>query len=157
MFTFNHFASLIKAGYTEDQIKDLYRIFGTDTPATPNPTTAANTQTQTQNQNTAAPATATTNPNTTPSTTPFTTPNPAPTVSTSATATARSPETETDVKKNVNTAGTVDTETSETKQMLAEMLGLMRRGYINQSGPDVKKETAESVLATILSPSGISI
>lgn len=151
MFTFNHFATLIKAGYTEDQIKELYQIFGPDTPATM--TTAANTQTNPQNPA----ATANPNPNTTTTPAPDTTQNPAPDISIHATATANSPETETDVKKNVETSGTEDTEKSETKQMLAEMLGLMRRGYINQSGPDVKKETAESVLATILSPSGISI
>lgn len=140
MFTFNHFAELIKAGYTEDQIKDLYRIFGTDTPANPNP---------------AAPATATTNPNTTLNTNPSTTPNPETPVSRAATANAnpKGP----DAEKKTDAAGQMDTDVSETKQMLAEMLGLMRKGYINQGGPDVKKDTAESVLATILSPSGISI
>lgn len=121
--TFNQMAALIKSGYTESQIKELYTIFTDPSPA-PAPATPV--------EPTPAPAPE-------PTTSPAPTPAPAPT----PTPTASAPRQDTDTKT---------AEESETVKLLREMLGLIQTNNINSIGHNGGKEeeTAESILAKIL-------
>lgn len=124
MMTFQQLSTLIKQGYTEDQIKQLNAIFSPEespSPAPiPNPAPSP------------APAPAPDNPQTQPA--PGTNPpSPAPT-----------PATESQPQQQPE---------SETQKMLKEMLGLMRNGAINSiQQPTTPQVTTESILAKVLEP-----
>lgn len=126
MFTFDQFAALIKAGYTQNQIMELNKIMEPNTPV-PAP----------------APAVAE------PSPAPAPVPNPAPATPdlTPADATPAAPQ-----QAAATTPGTAPAAESETVTLLKEMLGIIQKGNINTIGVmnQPKPEDGAEILATIL-------
>ena len=128
---FDQLAGLIKAGFNEEQIKNIGSIMDTGT----------NTGTKTgTNTNTPTPA-----PTTTALPTPTVTPAP---TSTKETPPASAPATTTPPAQSTDKAGE-----SETVTLLKEMLGLIQKGNINTVGTGAAaQETGVDVLAEILNP-----
>lgn len=124
---FDQLAGLIKAGFNEEQIRNIGSIMDTGT----------NTNT---NTNTPTP---------TPTTTALQTPTvtPAPT-STQETTPATTPASTTPPAESTDKAGE-----SETVTLLKEMLGLIQKGNINSVGAvTMPDQTGADVLAEILNP-----
>lgn len=128
---FEQLAGLIKAGFNEEQIKNIGSIMGTGT--------STNTGT-----NTPTPA-----PTTTALPTPTVTPAPTSAPETPPTTPpASAPATTTPPAQSTDKAGE-----SETVTLLKEMLGLIQKGNINTVGTGgTTQETGVDVLAEILNP-----
>lgn len=128
MISFHNITSLLKQGFTEEQIQKIDSVFSGS------PT---------------APAPADPDPKPAPAPNPDPDPDPAPPKDTPAKATDPAPlppEPQPQPQPQVK-------EESETEKMLKEMLGIMRRGNINQMQVNTPTaETAEQILAKVLNP-----
>lgn len=126
---FEQLSGLIKAGFTEEQIRNIGTIMGTGTGTNTNTPTPTPTPTPT----------ATPTPTDKPTDNPTTTPADKPGESTDGgtqTSAAQSPKAE-----------------SETVTLLKEMLGLIQKGNINGVGTGtIPEQTGADVLAEILNP-----
>lgn len=128
---FDQLSALIRSGYTEDQIKQIYTIMDPngymkqDPKPSPDPVP-------------------TTPPNTTPAPAPA--PSPAPSPDPVPTAPAAPPP----VDGNTG----VKAEESETQKMIREMLGIMQKGFVNnlQQNGQKNEPTAEQILASVIAP-----
>lgn len=152
MMTFQQLSTLIKQGYTEDQIKQLNAIFSpedgggtapqygsapaptTDTAPSPSPAPAPDNP-----QSSPAPGTNSPSQQTAPTQEPH-----------GGTAPQYGPETQ---QRGGTAPQTQQQPESETQKMLKEMLGLMRNGAINTlQQPTTQQVTTESILAKVLEP-----
>lgn len=126
MMSFHNIAALLQQGFTEEQIQAIDTIFaGSQTATAPAPM------------------------KTTPAPNPAPDPDPAPPKDTPAKATDPAPlppDPQPEPQPQVK-------EESETEKMLKEMLGIMRKGNINQMQVNTHtEETAEQILAKVLNP-----
>lgn len=125
--TFEQLSTLIKNGYTESQIKELYTIFNApeDKP-----------QTKTDPPTITNPA-----------------PQPKETKTDTNTETGTNTNTGTNTETGTNTKTENPPQESETVALLKEMLGLVRKGNINTMQNETKtQETADQILAKVLNP-----
>lgn len=136
---FDQLANLIKAGFNEEQIRNIGSIMDTGTGTSTNTGTNTNTPTLT-------PTTTPTTPSVPNSVTP-------PASATPSTPAASRPESG-DTGTTVNSTGASATNAeSETVTLLKEMLGLIQKGNINSVGTGAMPEqTGADVLAEILNP-----
>lgn len=128
---FEQLAGLIKAGFNEEQIKNIGSIMGTGT--------STNTGTNTP----------------TPTPAPTTTALQTPTVTPAPTSTKETPPTTPPASTTppAESSGTDKAGESETVTLLKEMLGLIQKGNINTVGTGAAaQETGVDVLAEILNP-----
>ena len=132
--SFHNIATLIKEGFTEEQIQKIDAVFSASQ---------------------AAPAAAKPDPKPTPSPAPSPAPTPAPTDPKPAPADANSPgrpQTQPDPEQQKETQQK-QAEESETQKMLKEMLGIMQKGFVNNMQmPTPTEETAEQILAKVINP-----
>lgn len=136
---FDQLANLIKAGFNEEQIRNIGSIMDTGTGTSTNTGTNTNTPTLT-------PTTTPTTPSVPNSVTP-------PAAATPSTPAASRPESgDTGTTANSTGASATNAE-SETVTLLKEMLGLIQKGNINSVGTGAMPEqTGADVLAEILNP-----
>lgn len=142
---FDQLAGLIKAGFNEEQIRNIGAVIDGDTLTGAAQSTGTNTGTGT-GTNTGTPTPTATNPPTPPSVTPSEPAAP----STPAASPLESGGTGTNAE---STGGAAQTAESETVSLLKEMMGLIRTGNINTlGGGALVQPTGADVLAEILNP-----
>ena len=152
---FDQLAGLIKAGFNEEQIRNIGAVMdgGTLTGAAQSTGTNGGTLTgaaQSTGTNTGTSTPTATNPPTPPSVSPSVTPAAPVTPSTPAASPLESGGTGTNAESTGGAAGSAE---SETVSLLKEMMGLIRTGNINTlGGGALVQPTGADVLAEILNP-----